>query len=189
MSERVEPRAGDEVVPPAAREMHWIASAQHGDREAFSRLYEAYAPMVHGVLLAHARATEINDLVHDVFVAALENIARLDEPRRFGAWLCTIARNLARDDHKRRRPEAQLVDEPRDTTRCDDDHEEAARALSAVRGLPQAYRETLVLRLVEGLSGPEIAQRTGLTPGSVRVNLCRGMKLLREQLDARGGER
>jgi RNA polymerase sigma-70 factor (ECF subfamily) len=39
-----------------------------------------------------------------------------------------------------------------------------------------------VLRLVEGLSGPEIAQRTGLTPASVRVNLHRGMKLLREKL-------
>ena len=43
------------------------------------------------------------------------------------------------------------------------------------------YRE-LALRLVEGLTGPEIAARTGLTPGSVRVNLCRGMKLLRERL-------
>jgi hypothetical protein len=38
------------------------------------------------------------------------------------------------------------------------------------------------LRLVEGLTGPEIAQRTGLTPESVRVNLCRGMKLLRDEM-------
>ena len=46
----------------------------------------------------------------------------------------------------------------------------------------EAYRETLALRLVEGMTGPEIAERTGLTPGSVRVNLHRGMKLLRERL-------
>ena len=39
-----------------------------------------------------------------------------------------------------------------------------------------------MLRLVEGLTGPEIAMRTGLTPASVRVNLHRGMKLLREKL-------
>ena len=57
-------------------------------------------------------------------------------------------------------------------------------ALDAVKSLPEAYRETLVLRLVEGLSGPEIAERTGLTPASVRVNLHRGMKLLREKLGA-----
>ena len=54
--------------------------------------------------------------------------------------------------------------------------------LALIRTLPEAYRETLVLRLSEGLTGPEIAQRTGLTPASVRVNLHRGMKLLREKL-------
>ena len=40
----------------------------------------------------------------------------------------------------------------------------------------------MILRLVEGLTGPEIAEQTGLSPGSVRVNLHRGMKLLRERL-------
>ena len=54
--------------------------------------------------------------------------------------------------------------------------------MAIVRTLPDAYRETLVLRLVEGMTGPEIAKRTGLTPASVRVNLHRGMKQLRERL-------
>jgi RNA polymerase sigma-70 factor (ECF subfamily) len=56
--------------------------------------------------------------------------------------------------------------------------------LDVIRSLPAAYRETLVLRLVEGMTGPEIAERTGLTAASVRVNLHRGMKLLRERLHA-----
>ena len=55
--------------------------------------------------------------------------------------------------------------------------------------LPEAYRDTLVLRLVEGMTGPEIARRTGLTPDSVRVNLCRGMKLLRQALDGTAATR
>ena len=54
--------------------------------------------------------------------------------------------------------------------------------LAAIRRLPEAYREPLILRLVEGMTGPEIAVRTGLTPGSVRVNLHRGMQMLRAQL-------
>ena len=60
-------------------------------------------------------------------------------------------------------------------------------ALKAIKELPEAYRETLLLRLVEGFTGPEIAVRTGLKPASVRVNLHRGMKQLREILskDAR----
>jgi RNA polymerase sigma-70 factor (ECF subfamily) len=52
-----------------------------------------------------------------------------------------------------------------------------------IRELPESYRETLVFRLVEGMTGPEIAARTGLTEASVRVNLCRGMKMLRERLE------
>jgi RNA polymerase sigma-70 factor (ECF subfamily) len=54
--------------------------------------------------------------------------------------------------------------------------------LAAIRRLPEAYREPLILRLVEGMTGPEIAARTGLTAGSVRVNLHRGMHMLRETL-------
>ena len=61
---------------------------------------------------------------------------------------------------------------------------EALAALEAIRALPPAYRETLLLRLVEGMTGPEIARRTGLTEGSVRVNLCRGMELLRNLVGA-----
>jgi len=58
----------------------------------------------------------------------------------------------------------------------------AREILDLIRGLPDAYRETLVLRFVEGMTGPEIAQRTGLTSASVRVNLHRGVKMLREKM-------
>ena len=64
---------------------------------------------------------------------------------------------------------------------------EAQQALGAIRRLPEAYRETLLLRLVQGLTGPEIATLTGLTPESVRVNLHRGFKLLRETLAVPAG--
>jgi RNA polymerase sigma-70 factor (ECF subfamily) len=59
---------------------------------------------------------------------------------------------------------------------------EAQTVLNAILSLPEAYREPLILRLVEGMSGPEIAARTGLTHGSVRVNLHRGMQQLREMV-------
>jgi RNA polymerase sigma-70 factor (ECF subfamily) len=59
---------------------------------------------------------------------------------------------------------------------------ETQTVLNAILSLPEAYREPLVLRLVEGMTGPEIAARTGLTHGSVRVNLHRGLQQLREIL-------
>lgn len=162
--------------------------ARSGDRAAFGRIYERYASLVHGVLLAHAPTPEVGDLVQDVFVLALRSIERLDDPARLAPWLVTIARNRAHDHHKRDRREeelgarAELARTGFDGSQAAED-DEAERVLAVIRALPEAYRETLVLRLVEGLSGPEIAERTGLTHGSVRVNLVRGMKLLREKLE------
>ena len=65
------------------------------------------------------------------------------------------------------------------------DAQDAFLVLNQIRRLPDAYRETLILRLVEGMTGPEIAAQTGLTHESVRVNLCRGMKMLRELLETK----
>ena len=95
-----------------------------------------------------------------------------------------IARNRAADFHRRAVDSVELPDDlpGHDATAA---RTEALAVLEVIRTLPEAYRETLVLRLVEGLTGPEIAERTGLTPASVRVNLHRGMKLLRERLSVK----
>ena len=174
---------------PEDREL--VERAAAGDRAAFGALYERYAATVHGVLVATGPLEEARDLVHDVFLRALAALPRLDHPERVGPWLCTIARNRARDAFKRsgRNSEpAEVLDTLPDNPPEDDNAEEASAVLNAVRELPEAYRETLALRLVEGLTGPEIAERTGLTHGSVRVNLHRGMKLLKERLSRLGWE-
>ncbi len=174
-----------------------VRAAQAGDRAAFGRLYERYARMVHGVLLAKVPLGAVDDLVQDVFLRALRRLSTLRESASFGAWLVTITRNLANDYHRRSLPEEPLADDAPDINLPENDFgrrdhrpedqkpEHAASAaaiLDTIRSLPDAYRETLILRLVEGLTGPEIAARTGLTHGSVRVNLHRGMEQLRAKL-------
>lgn len=160
-----------------------VLAAQRGDRDAFGLLYRRYERMVHGILVANAAWAEVEDLTQDVFIAAFENLASVRDPESFPAWLVAIARNTARGFHRRRRPLSQAVEIKDRADPRDDFGEQAFRVLELIKALPEAYRETLVLRLVEGMTGPEIAERTGLTPESVRVNLCRGMKLLREKLD------
>lgn len=156
-----------------------VLAARSGDRAAFGQLYERYGRVVHGVLLAHVPYTEVDDLVQDVFLIALRRLGALREPLAFAGWLLAIARNRANDFHRRPRKSEELPD----TAGSNDPNEyEARAALEAIRSLPEAYRETLTLRLVEGMTGPEIALRTGLTHASVRVNLHRGMKQLREKL-------
>lgn len=163
-----------------------VRAARDGDRVAFGQLYDRYAPTVHGILLARVPVDEVDDLVHDVFLRALPRLHTLRDPEGFGAWLSAIARNCANDYHRHNRNELMQEirdDVPEETAskreRFDAD---VTTILSAIRSLPEAYRETLLLRLVEGMTGPEIAARTGLTAGSVRVNLYRGMQQLRQKL-------
>ena len=156
-----------------------VRAAQSGATEAFGALYERFRPMVHGVLLARVPRAEARDLAQDVFLAAYERLGALRDPAAFPGWLATIARNRALDW---RRSTRETVELPDDVAAEPGASEEGARVMALLRELPEAYRETLVLRLVEGLSGPDIAALTGLTEGSVRVNLHRGMKLLRERL-------
>lgn len=160
-----------------------VAAARGGDRAAFGCLYDRYARMVHGILLARVPPNEVDDLVQDVFLLALRRLHTLREDSAFGGWLAMITRNRANDYYRRRPATSELPDDLTGLsleTRGPD--AEALAALAAIRSLPEAYRETLILRLVEGMTGPEIAARTGLKPASVRVNLHRGMKQLRELL-------
>jgi RNA polymerase sigma-70 factor, ECF subfamily len=167
-----------------------IRLSQEGQRDAFGQLYQRYARMVHGILLAKVPALEAEDLVQEVFLRALPRLHRLREATRFGAWLAAITRNLAKDYYRQPRLRIECAD---DSPAADasapphkqDQANEAAEILNSIRNLPEAYRETLILRLVEGLTGPEIAAKTGLSHGSVRVNLNRGMQQLREKLGLR----
>ena len=158
-----------------------VAASSRGDRDACGELYRRFSRAVHGVLISRVSREDAEDLVQDVFMHAFGHMKELREPAAFGGWICTIARRRAADHHRRDRPMLQLVDTVAAADRPDVSAE-ASQALTVIQSLPEAYRETLALRLVEGLSGPEIATMTGLTPDSVRVNLHRGFRLLRERL-------
>ena len=156
-----------------------VRAVLDGDRDGFGRLYDLYAPLVHGILLARVPRAEVEDLVQDIFLHAYRKLHTLREASAFGPWIAMIARNRAVDFHRRSKETVEINDDLRGS---ESQEPKAAEILELIRNLPEAYRETLVLRLVEGMTGPEIATRTGLTAASVRVNLHRGMKLLRERL-------
>ena len=170
-----------DAPPDQAADSAVVDAARRGDRAAFAVLYRRYTRMVHGVLLASVPRIDVDDLVQDVFLMAMRRLGSLRDAAAFPAWLAAIARHRAADHYRRRTPE--YVPLPDDIAAITADDVEARAILDVVRSLPEAYREPLVLRLVEGMSGQEISERTGLTPASVRVNLHRGMKLLRARLE------
>ena len=172
-----------ESVPRASIDTALVRAAQSGDRAAFTRLYEELAPVVHGVLIARLHARDADDLVQEVFLTVWRRMSEVRDPAALVGWILTIARNLAVSRQRGTRTSMPLNDQVAASAAPGED-DECERVLGAIRSLPEAYRETLTLRLVEGLTGPQIAAATGMTHGSVRVNLHRGMELLRERLGA-----
>jgi RNA polymerase sigma-70 factor (ECF subfamily) len=167
-----------------------VAAARDGAPEAFAELHRRFARVVHGIALAHVAPADAEDVTQDVFVRVHRSLATLRDPVAFPAWICRVARSVAMDHARRtrRRPrEAPLPEGRAAPDAPESDTELRARVLHCLARMPEAYRETLFLRLAEGLAGPEIAERTGLTPESVRVNLCRGMAMLRPMLREENG--
>jgi len=174
-------------APESTGDSSLVVAAREGDRAAFGGLYARYARMVHGILLARVPAHDVDDLVQDVFLRALPRLCDLRDVTRFGPWLAAITRNRANDYYRQTRAVAAVTESlPEEEAELPAPNAapdaEAVMILALARSLPETYREILILRLVEGMTGPEIAARTGLTPGSVRVNLHRGMQQLREKL-------
>ena len=164
-----------------------VRLARAGDREAFAALWERHGARVRAVLRSTAPRHDTEDLAHEVVVSALHSIGDLRQPASFAAWLGVIARNVARRALLRR-PEArhlrlaEVDDGELPAQHLDVDTLEVAEQ---IRRLPRCYHRPLLLRLVHDMSGREIAAQTGMTHGSVRVNLHRGMRLLRQRLGPR----
>jgi RNA polymerase sigma-70 factor (ECF subfamily) len=187
-----------EVADKDAREVQaatlaeLVIAAQGGNRAAFTTIYERFHRVIHAIALARVPFSDAGDVVQDVFAEVWLKMTTLREPAAFPGWIVTLARRRAIDHARKRRSSDhaaadaslamnQAIGAPQQP------RAEAFAALHAILALPDTYRETIIMRVVEGLSGPDIAERTGMTPESVRVHLHRGMKLLRDKLD--GGQR
>src|SRR5260370_16683588 len=76
-------------------EVMLVKAVLDGERDRFARLYEMYAPLVHGILLARVPRDEVDDLVQDIFLHAFKKLHTLRDPKAFAPWIAMIAPNRA----------------------------------------------------------------------------------------------
>jgi len=160
-----------------------VRAAQRGDTSAFARLYEEYAGLVRATAVTRLRSDEAADVVQETFLRALRRLKHLRKAEAFAGWLVAIARNIIRDVERARTMFSSSDEEPGEAP-TQEQAMDAGVAMRAIHSLPKAYQQTVAMRVIEGMTGPEIAKRTGLSAGSVRVNLHRGMRMLRARLKA-----
>ena len=166
-----------------------VRLAQNDDRSAFDELYVLHVGRVYAVCLRMcASRPEAERLTQDVFVKAWQNLKTFRGDSAFGSWLYRLAVNVVLQDSRstRRRdahiavlPEPEMFDNLRGAAVHDDDRMDLERAIAS---LPPGARQVLVLHDIEGYKHEEIAKMTGTAVGSVKAQLHRARRLLRERL-------
>ncbi len=170
-----------------------VAASLAGDRASFGQLVSLHQAAVSGVaysICGDFAASE--DLAQEAFVAAWKQLPDLQEPARFRAWVCGIARLLALNYVRTRArhslddvadPESQnlSLDEPSPREAATSAEEKALLWRTLAR-LPENYREPLVLFYREQKSIAQVAAALELTDDVVKQRLSRGRVLLRDEL-------
>jgi RNA polymerase sigma-70 factor (ECF subfamily) len=162
--------------------------ARRGEADAFEELVRRSSRMVFArCALEMGDPQRAEDLTQETFLAAWRAIRSLKEADGFRAWLLRIAQNACidarrRESRLRRTPPAEAghevaVDEP-----VQDLGESRDRALAILRSLPEEYRLPLTLRYLGGADFESIRLQMGISPGSLRGLLNRGLQLLRSEL-------
>jgi RNA polymerase sigma-70 factor (ECF subfamily) len=202
--EQVAPATMAEARPKV--EDQFIEKLKRGDAAAFEKLVNERSGEIYGLLYRLTEnAEEARDLTQETFLRAFQSINHFRGESDLRTWIYRIAINQARNRWRwwrRRRREATVsLDEPEigggrlglvatlksPTARDPEQHtlqNERERALQkALSGLRRVYRETVVLRDIEGFAYEEIANTLNISVGTVKSRLARGRQELRRKLE------
>lgn len=166
-----------------------IARAKEGDRDALRLLYVRYSGNVYGYVRSIVRDDrEAEDLTQQVFMKLITVIGKYqDQGVPFSGWLLRLARNVALDHLRRRRPTPiEEVLEAERGQAGDEAHDRARDLHAALATLPEEQRSVMIMRHVVGLTPPEIAQRMGRTESSIHGLQHRGRRALQQELSRLG---
>jgi RNA polymerase sigma-70 factor (ECF subfamily) len=161
-----------------------IHRAKEGDQEALRFLYVRYADNVYGYVTSIVRDEhEAEDITQQVFTKLLTVLPRYEQREvPFSAWILRVARNVAVDHLRARRPIPAEDPRPVDA-RSDQTGSDYGRSLrQALEALPDDQRTVVVMRHVVGLSPTEIAAEMGKTESSVHGLHNRARGTLRRAL-------
>ena len=175
---------------PPRYQRELIAALHRQDPDATERVLRSYGAMLRGFL---AEALDDEGAKEDVLQQTLVEVWRRGpdyDPRRasVATWLLMIARSRTIDHLRRRVPEpfdptaaGDVVD--RDTEHTTDALVQRWQIAGLLAALPREESRLLALRFYRGLSQREIAERTGIPLGTVKMRMARALGRLRTMLD------
>jgi RNA polymerase sigma factor (sigma-70 family) len=174
-------------------EIELVQGSVAGSKEAFGAVVRRYQSLVCAVTYsATGDVGTSEELAQETFIRAWRNLRQLDDPGKFRAWLCTIARNLANTSLRgSRKGAAHPLENAAELSAAGPRPDEAASAKerqeivwAAVERVPLQYREPLVLFYRQQQSISEVAADLGLSEDTVRQRLHRGRQLIKAEVSS-----
>ena len=166
-----------------------VQRAQHGDSRAFEEVYRALVGRIYALCLRMSRdAQRAEELTQDVFVRAWERLGSFRGEAKFATWLHRLAVNVVlqagRAASRRSAREDVTADPGRYLKRAEMSMAGTRLDLErAIAALPDGAREVLVLRDIYGYKYREIAEMKGVALGTVKAQIHRARKMVREALE------
>ncbi len=172
--------------------------ARAGDREALEALLLEHQAQIYRFSMKMCRdEQDAQDVVQDTLIALARGVREFRGESSLSTWLFTVARSYCLKKHRTGKyaPKAIVsldTDEGREADRLESQAKTPEEALTskrvehaiehAIASLEPNYREVLLLRDVEGLTAPEVAQIVGVSVQAVKSRLHRARLLVRESL-------
>ena len=193
----------DAAAERTADDAALVRASQRGDREAFGVLVTRHAASILSLTTRMLGQTaDAEDVAQEAFVAAYKALSEFKFVSKFSTWLYRIAANKCTDALRARRPENISLDATGDgsslaweTANEETPHwalEQAELAWELDRGiqtLPHLYRESFVLRHVEGLGYDEMSEILGVNRDTIKMRVYKARTLLCRSLAHLDGAR
>ncbi|MHC4481172.1 MAG: RNA polymerase sigma factor, partial [Planctomycetota bacterium] len=169
-----------------------VERTRDGDAQAFAELVERYRDAAYGAALhVLADPSAAAEVAQDAFFRAYRCLDQLRDPGRFSAWLCRIARNLARNRlaQRRRMPALASLEDVPEPVNPDPSAPRSAQEAEVVglirqlmQRLPDEQRLTFTLFYVDGYSHRDLSQMLGVPVGTVKSRLSNARSRLRKEV-------
>lgn len=170
-----------------------VGKCQGGQAEFYGRLVDKYSARI--INLGYAmmgNRHDAEDVAQEAFVRAYKGLGRFERKAKFSSWLYQIALNLCKDHLKAKSRHARTANDEQMANMDGNPQEQAPRVIlqnelsgkmtEAINKLPVLYRESFVLRHLQGLDYEDVATITRVPADTVRVRAYRAREMLRESL-------
>lgn len=166
-------------------EKELIKNCIKGSRGAQEALYRIHSPVLYGICLKYSRnSAEAEDNLHDSFMTIYEKIHQYKFKGSFEGWLKRVTINTVLQKYRKKEPLKLLAEVPdhSEETGMEEPEISLTLLLKYIQELPQKYRLTFNMYVLDGYSHKEISEALGTSEGTSKSNLSRARIILQEKI-------